>query len=51
MGQIGSGMAKGEMTYMLKAQIKYDRSDREWHGKGRKDVQSGNAEQVGWVRL
>jgi hypothetical protein len=31
-------VAKGERTYLLKMQSGYDGLDREWHGKGRKDV-------------
>jgi hypothetical protein len=46
MGQIANGVAKGERTYSLKVQNKYDRSDREWRGEGRKDVQPEGAEQV-----
>jgi len=49
-GQIANGVAKGERTYSLKVQNKYDGSDREWRGKGRKDVHSEGAEQVRWVR-
>jgi len=50
MGQVTNGMAKGERTYLLKVQSGYNWSDREWHGKRRKDVQSEGAEQVGYVR-
>jgi hypothetical protein len=46
MGQIANGVAKGERTYLLKMQSGYDESDREWHGKGRKDVLSEDAERV-----
>jgi hypothetical protein len=46
MGQITNGMGKGERTYSLKMQSGYDGSDHEWHGKGRKDVHSEDAEQV-----
>jgi len=46
MGQIANGVAKGERTYILKVQNKYDGSDHEWRGKGRKDVQPEDAEQV-----
>jgi len=46
MGQIANGVAKGERTYNLKVQNKYDGSDREWHGEGRKDVQPEDAERV-----
>jgi hypothetical protein len=46
MGQIANGVAKGERTYILKVQNKYDGSDHEWHGKGRKDLQAEDAERV-----
>ena len=31
-GQITNGMEKGDRTYSLKIQSKYDGSDHEWHG-------------------
>ena len=46
MGQIANVVAKGERTYLLKMQSGYDGSDREWHGKGKKDVLPEGAEQV-----
>jgi hypothetical protein len=46
MGQIENGTAKGEIMYKLKTQRGYNGSDREWHGKGRKDIQPEGAEQV-----
>ena len=49
-GQIANGMAKGEREYFLKVQNKYNGSDREWRGKGRKNVQPEDTEQVQWVR-
>jgi hypothetical protein len=49
-GQIANGVTKGERTYKLKMQSGYVRSDREWRGKGRKDVQSEDAERVQQVR-
>ena len=51
MGQITNSVAKGERTYLLKMQSGYDGSDREWCGKGRKNVQPEDAKQVQWVRL
>ena len=50
MGQIENGIAKEEGMYSLKRQSKYDGSDRERHGKGRRDVQPEDTEQVRWVR-
>jgi len=46
MGQIANGVAKGERTYRLKMQSRYDRLDCKWHGEGRKDVQPEDAERV-----
>jgi len=46
MGQIANGVAKGERTYNLKVQNKYDGSDREWHGEERMDVQPEDTERV-----
>jgi len=46
MGQIANGVAKGERTYFLKMQSGHDRSDREWRGEGRKDVQPEDTERV-----
>jgi len=46
MGQIANGVAKGERTYNLNMQSGYDRSDHEWHGKGRKDVLAEDAERI-----
>ena len=33
MGQIVNGTTKGERTYTLNMQSRYDGSDREWHGE------------------
>ena len=41
-----NGVAKGERIYSLKMQSGYDGSDRKWCGKGRKDVQTEDAEQI-----
>jgi hypothetical protein len=46
MGQIMNGMAKGERMYILKMQSRYNKSDHEWHGKGRRDIQPEDVEQV-----
>ena len=43
MGQITNGTAKGERTYILEIQSRYDGSDHEWHGKGIKDIQPEDA--------
>ena len=51
MGQIANDTAKGEKAYFLKVQSRYDGSDREQHGKGRKGILAEGAEQVRRVRL
>jgi len=38
MGQIANGRAKEEMSYRLKVQSRYNGSDCERHGKGRKGI-------------
>ena len=48
MGQIANGVAKEERTYGLKMQSKYDGSDREWRGEGRRYIHTEGAEQVRW---
>ena len=50
MGQIANGMARGLRTYGLEMQSRYDGSNRKWHGKGMKNIQPGNSEQVRWAR-
>ena len=50
MGQIANGMAKRSKTYTLKMQSRYNRSDREWHGKVIKGIRPEDAERVRWVR-
>jgi hypothetical protein len=50
MDEIANGMAKGEMSYILKVQSGRSGSDHEWHGKGRNDVLAEGAERVRWVR-
>jgi len=49
-GQIANGVAKGERMYILKAQNKYDGSDHEWRGKGKRYIHTEGAEQVRRVR-
>ena len=43
-GQVANGMAKGEMTYLLKVQSGYDGSGREWHDNGRNGIPAEGAE-------
>ena len=45
-GQVVNGTEKGEMSYFLKVQSRYNGSGREWHGKVRKGIQSENAKQA-----
>ena len=40
MGQIMNGMAKGERTYSLKTQSRYDGSDCKWYEERRRDIQA-----------
>ena len=46
MGQIENGIAKEEGMYSLKMQSKYNGSDHERRGKGRRNVQPEDTEQV-----
>jgi len=46
MHQIANGTAKGERTYSLNVQSRYDGSDSEWHSNGRNNVQPEDVEQV-----